>query len=139
MRHLPVAMALIALALFPRPAQADAPLSADAFAAEVTGQTITWRQMSEVFGIEEYLPDRSVRWSVAPGMCLYGSWYQQGEAICFVYEDDPLPHCWTFRLVNGALVARSADAGPDPDPALDLHEAGRSTTPLPCPGPDVGV
>jgi hypothetical protein len=127
---LSLALASIATAL---PAQT--PLTAEEFDAHVTGKTVTYRQLDYVFGIEEYLPGRKVRWSVAPGECQYGSWYPQDRYICFVYEYDPTPHCWTFWKEGDALVALS-DTG---QPGEELYETGRSETPLACPGPDVGV
>ena len=111
------------------------PLSAQAFEAHVTGHTVTYTQSGMVFGIEEYLTGRKVRWSVAPNQCQYGSWYPQDDSICFVYEYDPVPHCWRFWMDGGALVALSDDADPGPQ----LHETARTQTPLPCPGPDVGA
>jgi hypothetical protein len=126
---------LLALALCATPALADAPLTVEAFEAHVTGHTLTYQQYGQLYGIEEYLPDRKVRWSVAPNTCQYGSWYPEDEYICFVYEYDPNPSCWTFRLSAGRLVALSiADA-----PGAELHETERSQTPLPCPGPEVGA
>ncbi|MCC6520108.1 MAG: hypothetical protein WAT35_08385 [Tabrizicola sp.] len=125
---------LAALALA-TPAFAEPPITAPEFEAHVTGKTLTYQQYTSVFGIEEYLPDRKVRWSTAPNECQYGSWYPQGDAICFVYEYDPTPACWTFWLRNGALVALSTDgvAGEE------LHEVQASDQGLPCPGPDVGA
>lgn len=123
------------LALFAAPALAETPLTADQFEAHVTGKTITYRQYDYVFGIEEYLPDRKVRWSTAPDQCLYGSWYPQGDDICFRYEADPIPACWTFWLRDGALVALSTDG----QPGEELHEVEAGDKGLPCPGPDVGV
>jgi hypothetical protein len=114
---------------------AQTPLTAEEFEALVTGYTVTYRQGAVLFGIEEYLDGRKVRWSVAPNQCDYGSWYAEGSRICFVYDHDPTPHCWTFWSENGALVALS-DTG---RPGEELHEANRSETPLACPGPDIGV
>ena len=127
-------MILAALAL-DTPAFAEPPIPPPEFEAHVTGKTLTYQQYTSVFGIEEYLPDRKVRWSTAPNECQYGSWYPQGDAICFVYEYDPTPACWTFWLRNGALVALSTDgvAGEE------LHEVQASDQGLPCPGPDVGA
>lgn len=116
-------------------ALAEPPITADEFEAHVTGKTVTYQQQDYIFGIEEYLPDRKVRWSVAPDECQYGTWYPQGENICFVYEYDPTPACWTFWLRGGALVALSENALP----GNELHEVDAGTQPLPCPGPDVGV
>jgi hypothetical protein len=117
------------------PALADTPITPEEFEAHVTGKTVTYRQFDTIFGIEEYLPDRKVRWSVAPNECQYGSWYPQDDDICFVYEYDPTPACWTFWLKNGALVALSVTSAP----GEELYEVSADDTPLPCPGPDVGV
>ncbi|OZA07427.1 MAG: hypothetical protein B7Y02_13970 [Rhodobacterales bacterium 17-64-5] len=124
-----------ALTLAALPAGAETPLSAAAFEAQVTGKTITYEQYGSIFGIEEYLPGRQVRWSVAENLCQYGVWFQKDDRICFVYEDDPTSHCFTFRLEGGALVALSDFA----QPGAELREVDRSTKPLSCPGPDVGV
>jgi hypothetical protein len=115
--------------------QAETPLTAEEFEAHVTGKTLTYQQFGGYFGIEEYLPGRKVRWSVAPNECQYGSWYPEGQNICFVYEYSPTPACWTFWLRGGALVVLSVNG----IPGEELHEVGQSTEPLPCPGPDVGV
>jgi hypothetical protein len=125
----------VAVASLGAPALAQTPLTAEEFEAHVTGKTVTYRQQDFLFGIEEYLEGRKVRWSVAPGECQYGSWYPQDRHICFVYEYDPVPHCWTFWKEDGALVALS-DTGV---PGQELYEADRSDTPLDCPGPDIGV
>jgi hypothetical protein len=130
----PFALAL-ALASLATAVPAQTPLTADEFEAHVTGKTITYRQQDSLFGIEEYLEGRKVRWSVAPGECQYGSWYAEGPNICFVYEYDPAPHCWTFWKEDGALVALS-DTG---IPGFELYETDRSDTPLDCPGPDIGA
>ncbi len=127
---------LVALALLgPTAAFAQTPLTAEEFDAQVTGHTITYSQFGGLFGIEEYLPNRQVRWSVAENLCQYGSWYAEGPAICFVYEYDPTPHCWTFWLEGGTLRALSVNDLPD----AELTEVDRNDTPLSCPGPDVGA
>lgn len=125
----------LALLLLSAPALAETPMSAEAFEAHVTGKTITYQQFGTAFGTEEYLGDRKVRWSVSPDLCQYGSWYPQGDDICFVYEYDPVPHCWTFWLRDGALVALSTEALA----GQELYEVQSSDQPLPCPGPEVGV
>ena len=133
MRH---ALSRLTLAcLLTTPALADTPITADQFEAHVTGKTITYQQFETVFGIEEYLPGRKVRWSTAPDECQYGSWYPQGGDICFLYEYDPVPACWTFWLKDGALVALSSNGLP----GEELDEVEASDQPLPCPGPEVGV
>lgn len=127
--------AILACLAAAAPARAETPITAAEFEAHVTGKTVTYQQYGAIFGIEEYLEGRKVRWSVAPNECQYGSWYPQDDYICFIYEYDPTPACWTFWLRDGALVALSLSA----DPGAELHETARDQTPLPCPGPDVGV
>jgi len=123
------------LALISGPALAETPITAAEFEAHVTGKTVTYQQFGTLFGVEEYLPDRKVRWSVAPNECQYGSWYPQDDTICFVYEYSPTPACWTFWLKGGALVALSVTAAP----GEELYEVKADTQPLPCPGPDIGA
>ena len=127
--------ALLALLAVAAPARAETPVTAAEFEAHVTGNTVTYQQYGVIFGIEEYLDNRKVRWSVAPNECQYGSWYPQDDTICFVYEYDPTPACWTFWLRDGALVALSLSGVP----GEELYETARDQSPLPCPGPDVGV
>lgn len=117
------------------PAFAKTPITAEEFEAHVTGKTVTYKQYDGIFGIEEYLDGRKVRWSTAPNECLYGTWYPDGDDICFVYEYDPSPACWTFWMKGGALVALSVGGLP----GEELREIDASDQGLPCPGPDVGV
>jgi hypothetical protein len=128
-------LAAYLVALLPSMGFADTPMTAEEFDAHVTGKTLTYQQYNFIFGVEEYLPGRKVRWSVLPNECQYGSWYPEGDNICFAYEDSPVPACWTFWLRDGALVALSVSS----EPGAELYEVEASTNPLPCPGPDVGV
>ena len=127
--------ALALCLILPAPALAETPLTAEEFEAYVTGKTMDYIADGQIFGREVYLPGRKVRWSTAPNECVYGSWYPEGENICFVYEYDPTPACWTFWLKDGALIALSTSgvAGEE------LHETEASDQGLPCPGPDVGA
>ncbi|VDC33142.1 hypothetical protein [Pseudogemmobacter humi] len=127
--------ALIALALLATPALAQTPLSAEEFEAYVTGKTLTYSQFGTVFGIEEYLPNRKVRWKTTPEECQYGSWFQRGAMICFVYEYSSGEHCWTFWRDGDGLSALAEGAAPE----SILAEVGQTTDGLACPAPDVGV
>lgn len=125
-----------ALLLAPSAAMAaDTPLDAAAFEAYVTGHTLTYSQGGTVFGTEQYLPGRTVRWAFTGGECTDGTWYQDAEYICFVYPTDPQHQCWTFYLGADGLTARYKG---DP-PGMELSEVAQSPEPLICPGPDVGV
>lgn len=133
----PLVVALLAALPLAAAAQTPmtAPMTAEEFDAYVTGKTLTYSQHASIFGIEEYLPDRKVRWSVAPDLCQYGSWYPEDGRICFVYEYDPMPHCWTFWQGPTGLTALSVEA----EPGAELSEVAQTDTPLTCPGPDIGV
>jgi hypothetical protein len=131
-RTLVLASLLVSLAA---PILAQTPLTGDEFAAHVAGKTVTYQRWGNIFGIEQYLEGGKVRWSPLPGECQSGRWYPEGDNICFLYEYDPVPHCWTFWKEGDALVALS-DSGL---PGQEIYETDRSTTPLDCSGPDVGV
>lgn len=134
------ALALAALlALAPALAGAEspspAPMSAAEFDAYATGKTLTYSQYGEIFGTEEYLPNRRVRWQVTGDICQYGRWYEKDGLICFTYEYSEGEHCWSFWHEDGGLKALSVD---DP-PESELSEVKDATQGLTCPEPDVGV
>ncbi len=110
-------------------------MTAAEFDAYVTGKTLTWSQYDSVFGIEEYLPNRKVRWKTSPEECQYGSWFERSGMICFVYEYSPGEHCWTFWTEGTGLKAMSENG----IPGGELTEVQQTAEPLNCPAPDVGV
>ena len=110
-------------------------MSAAEFDAYATGKTLTYSQYGEIFGTEEYLPNRRVRWQVTGDICQYGRWYEKGGLICFTYEYSEGEHCWSFWHEDGGLKALSVD---DP-PESELSEVKDATRGLTCPEPDVGV
>ena len=125
---------ILALCLAAMPALAESPLTASEFEARTTGKTLYYGVGGERYGVEEYLPDRRVRWSFLDGECKDGAWYPSGEQICFVYEDNPVPQCWLFYLDGERLAARFA-SGDDP---TVLYEVEGEAEML-CLGPKVGV
>jgi hypothetical protein len=132
MRALGLSLALVMLA---NAAVAETPLSGPEFDANVTGKTVTYDYGNGLFGTEEYLPDRSVRWAFDGDTCIYGTWYQSGDEICFLYQDDPTPHCWLYFLEGGAIRGRyMGDGG-----GWEILESERNSQGLSCAGPDVGV
>lgn len=138
MRLLPLltSAALAAAALAPTAqAQSGAPLSAEEFDAYATGKTLTYAEGGEIFGTEQYLPDRRVRWAFTHDVCKIGHWYPQGDLICFVYEDQSEPQCWQFWRDAQGLRARF-----EGDPAgTELSEVRQTPEPMACHGPDVGA
>lgn len=121
--------------LWAGPGLAQEALDAEAFEALTRGKTFYFSAEGAPYGGEQYLGDRRVRWSFLDGKCLEGRWWQEGEMICFVYEDDPDWHCWQFRMEADGLRAQVAgDAG-----GRVLYELRQSAEPLLCLGPEVGV
>lgn len=124
------------LALTALPAHAGEPMTAAEFEAYVTGQTLTYSDGGVTYGIEEYLSNRRVRWSYINDECHDGYWYEAGPEICFVYEHNPdEAQCWIFSKDDGRLSAKFMGA----DDGRELYEAQRSSEPMVCLGPDVGV
>lgn len=116
-------------------AQIGTPMNAEQFDSYTRGQTFTFGTGSSPYGAEEYLENRRVRWSFLDGRCQEGEWYEDSGMICFVYEDNPDPQCWSFYQTPGGIVATFED-----DPAqTTLYEITRSPEPLMCLGPEVGA
>ena len=88
-----------------------------------------------MYGVERYLSNRRVIWSFLDGDCKEGVWYEQGDQICFVYEDRSNPQCWVFSRSGGGLIAQFEG---DPD-STELYEAEDINEEMICYGPDVGV
>jgi hypothetical protein len=124
-----------ALLLASAPLAAETPMTGAEFEAYATGRTLTYAQGGTVYGTEEYLPGRRVRWAFSGDQCETGYWYEAGREICFVYGSEPEHQCWTFFRTPGGLRARFRG---DP-PGSELSEVANSDAPLLCPGPDIGV
>ena len=125
----------IALTLIATPSLASPPLTAEEFDAATKGTTITYDYGDGLFGTEEYLDNRMVRWAFDGDLCIYGTWRQQGDQICFDYENDPEAACWHYFLENGRIRGVYMGQGG----GWQILEASRDGGPLPCAGPDVGV
>jgi hypothetical protein len=129
-------IALAAVCVFlATPAAAQTPMTADEFAAYATGKTLDYFADGQIFGREVYLPDRRVRWAFTSEECKLGRWYGEGAHICFLYDGDPEPKCWTVWANGDGLAASYITDTPDIAPRKVLE----TDEPLACPGPDVGV
>jgi hypothetical protein len=115
--------------------EADRALTAQEFDALVTGRTMFYSSAGQPYGVEQYKPGRRVTWAFVGDDCRNGEWYEDSGYICFVYEDEPDPQCWTFYNGPGGLTARFRD---DPTGA-PLVAVQQSPAPMACLGPDVGV
>ena len=123
------------LALLPLPAWAQRVMTPAEFEAFATGKTLDYEDDFSVWGREEYLPNRRVRFSFSEQECRFGTWYDQGDEVCFVYEDDPEPKCWTYFTdgKNVTTIYTSDGRGGSVSTARPTKE------PLICLGPEVGV
>jgi hypothetical protein len=126
---------LLALCLISGPAIAEPLLTAEDFDALTQGRTMTWSEFGTVYGVEQYLPNRQVRWTVVGDDCKAGHWYPDGKAICFQYEDDLAPDCWEISASGTDLLARYTTNPPETDPVVVTE----TTEPLACFGPKVGA
>lgn len=127
--------AALILLLAAAPACAESPLTAQEFDALTIGRIMTWAEFGTVYGVEQYLPNRQVRWTVLGDDCKAGHWYQDGPAICFQYEDDPAPDCWEITRSGTDLVARYTTNPPETEPVV----VRETTEALACFGPKVGA
>ena len=127
---------IVALALLPTLASAEVPMTGTQFDAYTLGKTLTYGAAGDPYGVEQYLAGRRVVWAFLGDKCRTGSWYEAGEQICFVYDDDPNdPQCWRFFSGSGGLQAQFSN---DPG-STALIEVEKSADPMACPGPDLGV
>ena len=110
-------------------------ISADEFDAYTRGKTLFYGLDGQAYGVERYFDNRRVIWSFLDGQCKEGVWYEENDQICFVYEDNFDPQCWTFREGPNGLIAQFEN---DPD-ATELYEVEDFGEEMLCYGPDVGV
>jgi hypothetical protein len=131
-----LAKATLAAALLAAfPALAETPMTGDEFEAHVGTSTLTYDYGDGVFGIEEYLPGRKVRWAFEADNCLVGTWYEKGDQICFTYDNGGEPACWLFFDLGGYVKGRFMGEGG----GWEIYELDKTNEPLSCTGPDVGV
>lgn len=127
--------AALALVLLATPVLAEPTLSAEEFDALTLGRTMTWAEFGSVYGVEQYLPGRKVRWTVVGDDCRTGNWYPDGSAICFLYEGDIDPYCWEITASVAGFRARLATDPPESEPVV----VEDTTEQMACLGPEVGV
>tara|TARA_R110002094_G_scaffold77670_3_gene84053 strand:+ start:298 stop:693 length:396 start_codon:yes stop_codon:yes gene_type:complete len=131
MKHI---LSLLAL-LLALPAFAQDLMSAEEFDAYTRGKTLYYGQNGRAYGAEIYYDNRRVKWSFLDGECKDGSWFEEAGLICFVYDDNPSPQCWSFVSGPTGLIARFENAAD----TTELYEARDIGKDLICLGPKVGV
>ena len=126
---------LAALLLAASPALAETPMTGAEFDALTVGRSMTWSEFGMVYGVEQYLPDRRVRWSAVGKDCKLGHWYEDGPQICFQYEDDIEPDCWIIFRDGDSIRARYTSQPTANDPVV----VAETPDPPACFGPEVGA
>ncbi|MCF3581158.1 hypothetical protein L2E76_11580 [Planktothrix agardhii 1811] len=121
------------------PASAETPLSAEAFAAHVGSDTITYAYSTGTRGTADYGPDGTLLWAFEGEPCFDGIWFARNEEICFAYPDGRLSACWHFFLDGQRLRGTATELGSGSTDPVTIHETGRTDQALACPGPQVGV
>jgi hypothetical protein len=129
------ALILTCLMLTGTAVNAQTNMTGQEFEDYATGKTLTYASNGQVYGVEQYLPNRRVRWAFIDDTCRIGHWYEDAGEICFVYEHDATPQCWTFHMEGGKLLARFVSEPPE----TEMKEVNQTSDPLVCTGPDVGV
>jgi len=113
------------------------PMDAQAFEDYTLGRTLSFNVDGQPYGVEQYLPNRRVRWTFIGDQCQDGVWYERNGNICFLYENAPTnEQCWTFSRTETGLHAifQGADGA-----ATELYEVEQTDAPMACMGPGVGV
>lgn len=123
------------LTSLPQTGRAIEPMGAEEFDRYTQGKTLFYGFDGTAYGVERYLPGRRVIWSFLDGRCQEGIWYEEAGQICFIYEDNSQPQCWSFMLTPEGLNARFQN---DPQ-ATELYESGDVDDEMICLGPEVGV
>ena len=112
-------------------------VGADEFQQLSEGKTQYFTRDGVEFGAEQFYKNRTSTWQYEDGTCTVGQWYPVGDAICFVYEEQPVPQCWHVVRRDGNIYARlRGTAAGDVSELLMSHVDNK---PVPCPAPDLGV
>ncbi|MEM8554653.1 MAG: hypothetical protein AAGF71_07465 [Pseudomonadota bacterium] len=113
----------------------DALLTGDRFGAYVSGSTVTFAHNDQVYGMEQYMPGNHVIWRRLGGDCQEGTWFAQGDEICFDYGEGVPLQCWQFYQTATGLRARSMNDAS----GMWLYEVMRTDEPMQCPAPYLGA
>ncbi|MCX7559292.1 hypothetical protein OS190_06895 [Sulfitobacter sp. F26204] len=123
------------LSLLAAPLAAQDLMTAKEFDDYTRGKTLFFGQNGQAYGAEIYHENRRVEWSFLDGDCKQGEWYEANGLICFIYENNPDPQCWSFRRGTTGLIARFENR---PN-TTELYEARDRDEKMLCLGPKVGV
>jgi len=126
----------IALLLLASPATAAEPMTGAEFEAYTKGKVLDFLMNGEVYGTEEYLSNRRVRWAFEGEDCQNGFWYERAPSeICFIYDGTIDEQCWHYTATPDGVAADFLGDSEGPN----IYVAGENPNGLFCPGPKVGV
>jgi len=110
-------------------------MTGEEYEALSMGNTLDYAIDGVIYGSERHLPGRRTLDADLGEPCTEGSWFPEGDAICFVYDGSDDTHCWHFWREGDQILAKPVGE----DPGAARREVTVSPTQLNCPGPDVGV
>jgi hypothetical protein len=129
----------LALALLPAAALAETPMTGAKFQAHVGTGSVAYLYSNGVRGVADYGPDRTLLWAFEGDDCIKGYWFDDGDQLCFAFEDGTLSACWHFFKEDNRLRGVATQLGSGNLTHLEIYEVAHTDQPLTCPGPDVGV
>ncbi len=135
MRH----FALTLTALLASPALAETPMTGAEFQAHVGSNTFSYAYSNGARGTADYGPGRTLLWAFEGDSCISGYWFEEGDQLCFAFEDGRLSACWLFYKESDRLRGQATILGSGAQPDIEIFEVSHTDQPLTCPGPDVGV
>ena len=136
-----LALALTLGAVLSGPAVAETPMTGAEFQAHVGTNTFSYRYSNGVRGVADYGPGRTLVWAFEGDSCVKGYWFDDGDQLCFAFEDKTLSACWHFfkdgNRLRGHVTRLGSGYGTDID--IDIFEVSHTDQPLTCPGADAGA
>jgi len=126
---------LLVMLLAAGAAHAQQALNGAEFDALSRDTTMYFTNNGQFFGAEQFLPDQRSIWRAQDGTCVNGKWREVAGNICFLYDNNDGPFCWSITTSDAGITVTST-SGPDP---LVLELSGQDTQPILCTGPAFGV
>jgi hypothetical protein len=132
-------LALALSAALSCPAAAETPMTGAEFQAHVGTGTFSYRYSNGVRGTADYGPGRTLLWAFEGDTCISGTWFEDGDQLCFAFQDGQLSACWLFYKDKGRLRGQATYLGSGDLAEIEIFEVSHTDQPLGCPGPAVGV
>ena len=125
--------------VLPGAAFGETPMTGAEFQAHVGTNTFSYEYSNGVRGIADYGPGRTLLWAFEGDSCVNGYWFDDGDELCFAFEDKTLSACWQFYKDGNLLRGHATRLGSGDGADIDIFEVSHTDQPLTCPGADTGV